>query len=361
MRPAIFILFILTVRGMNSQNNLRLYTGSGELFTVRAGDSVINKKPDVDVLIENISDDSLTVKIEFENKLSKQTTLYLLEKKKVVKNKEFKYLVSIHNNKIKISFAGTEDILPLPSPLVPIKPVVDTSYKLRNNILGHYCELKEGKSLYFNNIPKTGDCHTPMPHVYLKYINMLMSRAQTEDDKFSIAENTCKNNCLSVSQLNKILPYIPYEIEKLKLIRMAYFNITDKGHRIKLDSTLKLESSKKELQSFFANANDYKLKSGISCTVSATETEINKFNEKLSVYSNDAERFEAFKKMYVDLCYNTAQVKVILTPFIHDREKLEAAKLLYYHCIDKDNFMSLVDVFSYNTTVADLNDFVSKQ
>jgi hypothetical protein len=344
-----------------SQNNLRLFTGTGITFTAYLNDSVINKKPDVDVLVENLDEDTVTIKIEFSNKLQGKARLFLLDKKTHVTNKEFKYLADIKANKVKITFAGMEDILPLPSPLVPPKPIIDTSYKVNNNILGHFCELKEGKVIYYNNVPKSGDCVEVMPSIYTKYVDFLVGRAQTDDDRFLVAENTCQNNCFTVSQLNRILVHVPFEIEKLKLIRLAFFHVVDKENKQKLDSTFKLESSKRELQSFFKNAADYKYATGAKCSQSSTEEAINAFCEKLSVYSNDAERFIVFKKLYSELCYSTSQVKTVLLKFIHDREKLDAAKLLYYHCTEKDNFLSISDVFSYGTTVSELKDFVSKQ
>ncbi|MCW3076491.1 MAG: hypothetical protein JWO32_1100 [Bacteroidetes bacterium] len=360
--PAKFFIIALFISLVSpAQNNLRLYTGTGIPFTLSVADSAVNKKPEVDVLLEKINDDSIKITIVLENKLTAKETVFLLEKGKPVKNKEFKYLVELKKNKIKISYSGIEDILPLPSPLVPPKPVIDTSYKLKNNVLGHYCELKEGKAVYFNNIPKKGECLKPMAQTYVSYMNALSARAEVEDDKYKIFENTCLNNCISVSQLNQMLLQVNFEIEKLKLIRLAYSHIVDKGNKAKLDSTFKLESSKNELAVFFKNISEHKIKAGTECMVASGDKEINQFCETLSVYSNDTERFNTFKKTYSLLCYSTAQVKLVLNQFIHDREKLEVAKLLYYHCTDNDNFMSVTEVFSYNTTAADLKDFVSKQ
>lgn len=361
MRLFCCILLLLPLHRLFSQNNLRVFTGSGLAFTLKVGDSTINKKPEADVLVEKITDDTLHVMVEFENKLKGESLVYLLDKGTAVKGKEFKYLASIKNESVKITFSGIEDILPLPSPLVPQKPVIDTSYKINNNLLGHFCELKDGKATYFNNIPASGECTEPMPQVYLAYVNQLMKRAHTDDDRFNIAEYTALNNCLSTYQLNALLGYISFEIEKLKLVRLSYLHLTDKGNRQKLDSTFKLESSRKELTSFFKNANDYKYTSGHTCIKPSSAAEVAALNEKISVYSNDAERLQAFKKLYTDLCYTASDIKTLLGKFIHDREKLDAAKLLYYHCTDKENFLAVSDVFSYGVSVSELKDFVSKQ
>lgn len=360
MRIRLLIFLLLVFSGVHAQNNLRLISESGRLFKAYANNKVLNEKFEASILVQNIKEDTLLIKVEFENKETVEETLYFLEKKNPVSNKEFNYLLDNKNNKIKFVFTGIYPIITLPDPIVPVKPIVDTSYKLRNNLLGHYCELKEGKALYFNNIPSKGECKTAMPKIYLTYYSNLVKRAQTEDDKYAIAENTCRNNCISVWQLNKILAFVPYELEKLKLIRTAYYHITDKKNKSQLDSTFKLESSKKELSSFLATADDTK-KQYVDCTVSSPENVIGLFCEKLSVYANDAERYQIFKKTYADYCYSTAQVKQVLKTFIHDREKLDAAKALYYYCTEKEKFEEVTETFSYNTTGADLKEFVNKQ
>lgn len=360
MRSFLIIPLICLSFTCFAQNNLRLSSKEGMRFTIYISDTLVNKKPQAEILVKNVDADTLKIKVELENKQIATPTLYLLEKGKPVTNKEFNYALETKNDKIKFEFTGSYEILALPDPLVPKKPVVDTSYKLRNNMYGHYCELKEGKVLYFNNLPAE-ECVVPMPTAYVGYMNFLMKRAQTEDDKYSVAENTCRNNCISVMQLNRILFHIPYEIEKLKLIKTAYYHITDKNNKSQLDSTFKLESSKKELASFFKNAEENKPKTGAKCTTASTDEEISKLISSLVVYTNDDAKFDQLKKTYTLYCYSVEDVKLILKNFIHDREKLDIAKLLYFYCVDKDKFMDISEAFSYNTTVADLKDFTGKQ
>lgn len=360
MRSFLFIPLVCLSFACFAQNNLRLSSKEGLRFTIYISDTSVNKKPQAEVLVKNVDPDTLTVKVELENKQAAAGTLYFLEKGKSVKNKEFNYALEVKNGKIKFEFTGSYPIHTLPDPLVPKKPVIDTTYKLRNNMYGHYCELKEGKVLYFNNLPPE-ECLVPMPSTYVGYMNFLMKRAQTDDDKYSVAENTCRNNCISITQLNRILFHIPYEIEKIRLIKIAYYNITDKSNKSALDSTFKLESSKKELASFFKEADENKPKTGAKCAGASTQAEISKLISSLSVYNNDAAKFAQLKKIYAEYCYTVEDVKLILKNFIHDREKLDIAKLLYFYCVNKDKFMETTEVFSYNTTAADLKDFIGKQ
>jgi len=361
VRSFLIILFCLFGLFITAQNDLGLLSIDGTVFKVYINDSAVNKTAEASVLMKGIRKDTLKIKVELDNKLTSVQTLYFLEQGKPAKNTEFDYIVEVKNNQLKLVYSGTKKIVKLPDPLVPVKPVVDTSAKYRNNVLGHYLELKNGNAIYFNNIPNAGACKNPMPQSYINYLKILMSKTQVEDDKFVIAENTTRNNCVSVSQLINILSYIEYEIEKLKLIKLSYFHITDLNNRKNLDSTFKLESSKRELLSFFSKAEEYKEKTGVACTVAAKENEISDLYAKLSIYNNDTEKFTVLKKTYADFCYSVNQVKLLTGLFIHDREKIDAAKLLYFYCTEKDNFLNIADVFSYNSSIADLKEFVAKQ
>lgn len=361
MRFPILFVCILFTGSYSSQNNVNLTSTNGKVFSLILKAKVYNKLPQANITLEGIVEDTLTAEIEFENRKKFPLNLYLLDKGEPCKNKVFNYRIDFDDVKIKTTFTGVYDIVALPNPLVPSKPVIDTNLKYRNTRLSHFCELKDGKALYFNNIPKEGSCITAMPEEYLSYTNILMSRASVQDEKYTVAENVCRNNCISVDQLSKLMSYIDYDIEKLKLVRLAYFNLVDTSNQKKLEKSFRFESSVNELRSFLQHTSDYKTKTSSQCIQASTKNEVEEYAQRLSVFSNDAQRFDDLKKTYSTLCYSKEQVALLLGKFIHDREKLDAAKLLYYNCVEKAKFAELSDVFSYNQSGSELKDFLDKQ
>jgi len=344
-----------------AQNNVTLTSVNGKTFKVSIAGKTWNNKLQGSVLLEKILKDTLLIELEFENKKKLPATLYLLEQGLPCKNKEFNYKVEFNDVTLKLYFIGIYDIIPLPNPIVPAKPIRDTTPVINNNLFEHFCEVKDGKAIYFNNLPKTGVCTTAMPQTYLRYTALLVSKAEVQDQKFVVVENVCRNNCLNVAQLSALLTYIDYEIEKLKLIRTAYSNLVDRENKKNLEKSFRFESSINALNSFFNNPAEIKQSGQSKCTVAASEMLISHYVERLSSYGTDSERFEALKKGYADLCYSTNQVSLILTKFIHDREKLDASKLLYFNCVEKSTFMNVAEVFSYNQTKSELKDFLEKQ
>ena len=355
---AFLILFAVT---SFAQNNASLSSTDGKVFRVFEKGKVFNTIPQAHVVLEKLMKDTLYLELEFENKKKFPVTIYLLEQGLPSKNKEFNYSVECDNTNLKLDFTGVYDIIPLPNPLVPKKPVIDTSQKYKNNILGHFCELKEGKALYFNNIPKSRICASAMPAEYLNHAALLISKAEVPEQKFTIIENVCRNNCITVEQLNTLLKYIEFEIEKLKMVQIAYPNLVDPSNKKNLEKSFRLESAINELNIFLKTADDGKIKIINGCSKAASQMIIDNYAAKLAVFGTDAERFEAFKKGYADLCYSTNQAELILSKFIHDREKLDAAKLLYPYCVEKETFIKLSDLFSYKQTGSELKDFIDKQ
>ena len=361
MRTLFLYIILLVFLTLKSQNSLRVYSANGEVFKISINNTLSNEHEQANVLVTNVLEDTVTLKIEFPNNLIAVKKIFLVEKSKLVTHKEFNYKVENIKNKLLISFVNVMDIQNIITPIVPVKPIIDTAYKYKNNILGHFCEVKNDKPIYFNNLPKQDVCEKEMPNDYLNYIALLMAKAEVPDDKYNILENVFRNNCVSVNQTNSLLKYIEYEVEKLKLIKLSYYSITDKNNIKNLEGSFKFESSKNELQNFLNEARTKKQLVKSQCEKEAEDVEIKSFIEKLSIFNSDNERYQTFKKLYINYCFSSIQSKQVLQTFIHDREKLDVAQLLYYYCSDRQNYLTISDVFSYKQTESDLLDFLEKQ
>jgi hypothetical protein len=345
---------------VHCQNNLRLLS-TDSVFRVYQDDKALNAFPQAEVLINNILKDTLYLKIEFEGHTKTGVTFYLLEKGRPVRGKEFDYRISRHNNKLSAAFSGIYDIDKIHDPIVPKKPAVDTSRKYLNSRLGHFCELKNGKPEYYKNIPKTGICETAMPEIYLNFIRLLMDKAHLPDDKFVIAENVFRNNCFSTIQMAEVLKYVVYELDKLKLIKLGYHHVCDKQNKKDLEKCFRFESSILELNNFFRIPADEIEQTAADCTVPSSAESVNTFASGLGALSNDTKRLEAFKTTYSNYCYSVPQSILILQKFIHDREKMTVARMLYNRCTEKDSFIKVAETFSYNQSASELKDFIEKQ
>jgi len=82
MKVFIFIpvIFFGMLTKLCAQNNARLLSTNGEVFKVLVNGIAVNKIAEASVLIENINNDTLAIRIEPENKKGMETFIYLLDK-----------------------------------------------------------------------------------------------------------------------------------------------------------------------------------------------------------------------------------------------------------------------------------------
>jgi len=361
MRFFIFTFLILHCVTSHGQNTARLYSSNGALFSVYFNDRLQNKTPQASVVLENMKQDTLYLKVEFENTPRQGVSIYLLNKGKGTSHMEFVYRFSLNNGKIGVSFEGMYDEAKLPEPLVPKEPTADTSANYKNSVFGHLCELKNGNMTYFNNLPGTGLCKNPMPNEYLTYASFLASKTTLNSQRSLIAENVCSNNCLNVEQLNKLLPYMEFELDKIRLVHMAYFNLVDTANAKQLLKQFKLAASISELNNFFGNSEKYRMTKKGNCKTADEDKIMNDYLLLISNCNNDNQRLEFLRKSFNVHCYSVTQINTVLKAFVHEREKLESAKLLYSNCVEKEKYAEVRSSFVYKENINELNDFIEKQ
>lgn len=121
MRIGVFIIFFLIKGLCFTQNNLRIFSSGGEVFRVFYKGAETNKLPEASVLLKNITNDTLQLGIEFDGVKKQDIVVFLLDKGKKTRNREYNYRISPGSDKIKTEFAGITDPVDLPEPLVPAK------------------------------------------------------------------------------------------------------------------------------------------------------------------------------------------------------------------------------------------------
>lgn len=357
----VFVILVFTSTVL-SQNNIIIFSSNAGLFTANIQVSLPTEMMQQEVKFTSVQKDTLDVTITTKDNLSHTQRLFLLQKAKPVKNKEFIYSLELNteSKKLRLVFMSVHDLKPLPDPLLPEKPALDTSYKWRNNVFGTLFELKEGKPIFFYNIPKNGDCKEGMPQTDLDHAKTFLGRVKSSIEKYDHAKEIVKNNCLTCLQLSVLLRTIEYELDKLKLVKEAYVNLVDKNELKTLESTFRFESSKKEFKDMVADPkNMIPSQNKITCTKAETDSIVIKLASDIKLFSTDYERFQFMKEKGALYCFSSAQFKSMLELFVHDREKLDLTKLFYNNITDKENLSVIKEVFSYKESIVNLEAFIN--
>ncbi len=357
----LFLSLLVTIT--KAQNHLIIFSTGAHEFKVNINGRALRTEPVHEFECDVIKEDTLQITLELNNGLKVSQALYLLDKGKSVDKTEFVYSVELNDRKdmAEIVYLTKYPYKETPWPLVPPKPVEDTTYKWRNNVYGHLFELKNGKPLFFQNIPLDGKCDKPMPEENVGYILKLLARTQIDGEKFNHAREVVKNNCISCEQLSHLIKSLNFELDKIKLVKEAYANIVDKQKITELEAYFRFESSKKEFKEMMKNADNFNAINNINCGKPIADTICTALISELKLYSTDYEKFQHLKIKGSKYCYTTNQFKACLNTFVHDREKLDLSKLFYNNITDKENLQNLGDIFSYNESKSALLNFIKTQ
>jgi Domain of unknown function (DUF4476) len=360
MFKRLVLVLLFSVNAVFSQNNLIIFSSNAGLFNVKIAGYEIPLDLKQEIKIESIYKDTLNLSIKVSD-LCLLRTVYFLEKGKSVKNKEFVYSLELNpkTKKPRLVFVTVHDIKPLPDPLLPAKPAEDTTYKWRNNVFGTLFELKDGKPIFYFNLPNNGTCTEGMTQANLDHGIAFLKRTVMDMDKQQYTKEIVKNNCITCKQLGTILKNVNYELDKLKLVKDAYVNLVDKSEIKTLEASFRFESSKKEFANMLANPNNMiPAKNKVNCTKAEKDSIVQELISNTKLFPTDHERFQFMKEKAAGYCFTSIQFKSILTTFLHDREKLDLTKLFYNNIIDKESISILYEVFSYQESIVNLETFI---
>jgi hypothetical protein len=360
LKLVLLLSFVVLTGPVLSQNSVIIFSSNAGLFNAKIEGLSSADIFEQEVKFAPLNKDTLDVTISTQDNLTHKQRLYLLQKARPVKNKEFVYsLERDEHKKLRLVFLSVQDLKPLPNPLLPEKPAVDTSYKWHNNVFGTLFELKDGKPIFYYNVPKNSDCKTGMTQANLDHGIAYLGRTTIGLEKYTYAKEIVKNNCLTSAQLLAILKMIEFELDKLKLVKDAYPNLVDKTELKTVGSTFRFESSKKEFADMLADPKSMlPSQNKINCTKAESDSVVKQLVYDVKLFANDYQRFKFMKEKAYGYCFSSVQFKDILTLFIHDREKLDLTKQFYNNITDKENLGVIKEVFSYNESVVNLESFI---
>ncbi len=360
-----FRLLVLILFGtfLQAQNNLIIYSSNGKAFHLSSKNIAVNETTAAEYSFPNLLIDTIDLTLISKNKKIKlNSTVYLLNKGAKTTNKTFIYALETDTvkSKFNLRFLGIQDSPKLPNPLVPDVPYIDTSYKMLNKLYGDIFELKDGKPLFFNNLPKSKKCLTPTSDKNVSHVLNLNKKTNVKTDRVKFSLETINNNCVTCAQVALLCQTLDFELDRIKVIKEAFKNITDPENKKLLEESVTFESGKKEIRESLVIKSQNQLKNTKVCAVAVPDSVVKLLYDNLKLYNNDFDRVIYLKSIDKNNCYTSIQLKNLLNTFLHDREKLEVCKLYYHNIVDKENLESYNDVFSFNETYNKYLDFLKQ-
>jgi len=97
------------------------------------------------------------------------------------------------------------------------------------------------------------------------------------------------------------------------------------------------------------------------CTTPMSASDFNNAKESVKKQAFAENKMKIAKQFTKNNCLSVAQVKEVIGLFSFENDKLEYAKFAYNFTVDKKNYFQVNDVFSFSSSVDELNEFIESK
>jgi hypothetical protein len=344
--------------------NIVVLNTEGKKFTLYVNDSVVNSQPEVNVKAFHINEGWCRLKAEFEN--DKIVANDSIKIKAIEKNNYKEITLTINQilkngtKSAKFEFLTIGDASGPQKPVVPEIPVY-LSKLTENAVFGNLYQIKDKKPDFFKNFDSaSAKCQTVLTDKDVEHFLFLISQTNDFSNRALFTQKTVLHNCYSSSQLIKILNTMDIELEKLKLAKKANNHLTDKVNEKSIVSVFKFKTMSEDYLSFLNQLTAEKNQKSLHCNTPVSESLFNDLYVQVIKGKYEHDKYDNAKKIVLQNCFTTSQIKKIVEIFSHDREKLELAKMAFPVAVDKENYKSMSDSFMFSENKNDFLNFISK-
>lgn len=184
--------------------------------------------------------------------------------------------------------------------------------------------------------------------------------------KYNTAKALINTSCISVEQLMKIGLLIDNESYRLDILKSKIAGTYDRANFSYAAQILNLEIYRNDFMNYCltisnptppTNTVPAPIDSFSYCSVNPTEfTEMKTSIQKLSFSST---KVSQVKTIMNTRCFTANQIKELMKLIDYESGQLDIAKYAYDKCIDKKNYFSINDVFSYSSSINELNNYIN--
>lgn len=361
IKVLLYFLFI-GFSALSQRNSLVIFSASGNPFYLSVNHDSINKIPDADIKVFDIGTGWNLIEIKMPNKLKELTfkDSILLNANSKFSNKEFTYVLIENEDKLELLFKSVSDtsgpeIPPVPKAPKEVVPLED------NSIYGILYQAKKNKPVFYNNYDKeTSTCKNNLTDKEIKYALNLFKKANDDEAKFRYLNQIIEFNCYTVKQIKELIEQITIDMDRLNASKKAYAHITDQENVALLLQIFKYPVMKESFNTFLKDQENITKQKSLQCKEPINESKFNELFNKIKSTTYENEKLTISKKLLVDVCLLSSQVKKISELFTHDREKLELMKCAFNVLTDKENARTLAEEFQFNGTKDEFLKYISQ-
>lgn len=337
-------IFFVTLKVLG-QNNLILFTESAEPIQIEYQHQLYPMLPQSDVKITKITEDLVPIKIIFSNKAipSIDTILPLYHPSEPLHHQDIIYAILKDNKTIKY-------LATLPSSdIQPVIPEIDTTIQVKTRE-----EKNIQKIIFFNDTSSL--CLNSLDTADFNKVIKHIDNTVNLDSKITLIEQFIHHNCFNQAQAQDIIERVPFEVERLKIIKLLMPKLTDVFNLWKWHEYLKFTTAKESYTEYYkAYLNSIKTKPLINDSI------LQVLAKTITMLQDDIRITGNIKSILSHYSIHYSHLEKILSSIIHDQYKEELLMCAFYSLKDKKDFLKAVELVNFQETKNRLKKFYEQQ
>jgi len=184
-----------------------------------------------------------------------------------------------------------------------------------------------------------------------------------ESGKYAVLSDALNvtTNYFTTEQLRQLLSLISTESDRLVLAKQSYTRVADQTNFYNLASIFTSQASRDDFNNFIRNGETTTSSTSTQTgRVAMSDGDFSKLQWKARLHIHQASIVKDINTAFSDAnnYFTVDQIRSLLTMVSSESDRLTLAKLAYHRIVDPTSFTGLFDLFSSQTSLNDLNNYI---
>ena len=191
----------------------------------------------------------------------------------------------------------------------------------------------------------------------------------------TVAKQACRYNCMTSDQIRDLCKEFSYESSRLDFAKYAFDYCYDRYRYYIVGQAFTYSSSVDQLNRYITNqmasnqnpyggynngGYGYFQSDNPDCHYIMTEPDFNDLCKMINNTPYSSTKMTIAKQACSITCISAEQVREICRLFSFDSDRLTFAKYAFDHCYDRRNYFKVNDVFTFTSSVNELNRYINQ-
>ncbi len=241
---------------------------------------------------------------------------------------------------------------------------------------GGYGNGGYGNNGYWNNGYGPTDnprCHFPMQQNDFNSLRSQVRARYFDSSRMTVAKQACRYNCMTSDQIRDLCKEFAYESNRLDFAKYAFEYCYDRYRYYIVGQAFTYSSSVDQLNRYITNqmANyqqpyggynngGYFQSDNPNCHYIMSDHDFSDLMQMINNTPYSSTKMTIAKQACSATCISAEQVREICRLFTFDSDRLTFAKYAYDHCYDRRNYFKVNEVFTFSSSVSELNRYINQ-